>query len=122
MQRLSWGDIDNLCEELCRKIDVTCFDSVYGIPRGGAVIAIILSHKLNLEYVVAPRDVRTLVVDDICETGHTLREYKDHYACATLHYVPTADIQPDWWVEEKKEWILYPWETESTSKMDYAEN
>ena len=62
---LSWDDVDDLVNELCEKIpsNLPLIDSVHGIPRGGLIPAVLISHKLGLPYVnaVGPN---TLVVDD----------------------------------------------------------
>ena len=63
---LSWDDVNILVDNICDKIrhDQPNIDSVHGIPRGGLIPAVLISHKLGLPYVnvISPN---TLVVDDI---------------------------------------------------------
>lgn len=89
------------------------FDNIYGVPRGGLVIAVYLSHLLDLPVVDSIRDGRTLIVDDIADTGKTLVELdKFKYSkIATLYYHEQSMIYPDIWVYLKTDkWIQFPWE------------
>jgi hypoxanthine phosphoribosyltransferase len=118
---LSWDDISILVEDLCDTIassgaQVT---SITGIKRGGLIPAVMISHKLNIPYVDRINK-DTLVVDDICDTGETLKKSIAMYT-ATLHYKPTAIFTPDFYSKEVgTEWIVYPWErSDSESIQDY---
>ena len=86
-------------------------NSVYGIKRGGLIPAVYLSHMLNLPMVSSPNK-RTLVVDDISDSGATLKMYKDAgFKMATIYYYKKSIVHPDIWVYEKKDkWIQFPWE------------
>lgn len=62
---------------------------------------------------------RVLVLDDIVDSGETMKEvitllrtsYPDvEFKIASLFYKPTAVIQPDYSVNEAKEWIGFFWE------------
>ena len=50
------------------------FQNVYGIPRGGLIIAVMLSHLLDIPIVLSKKDVtkRSLIVDDIIDKGGTM--------------------------------------------------
>ena len=86
-------------------------------------MAVKLSHLLNLDLITDEKDItnRTLIVDDISDTGRTLERYSLMMkgAIATLHYKPTSKVRPDYFYSETLDWIIYPWETEQTSKVDY---
>ena len=45
---LSWRDLDDLIEILCKKIteELPNIDSVHGIARGGLIPAVLISHQL----------------------------------------------------------------------------
>jgi len=49
------------------------FKSVFGVRRGGLVVAVELSHRLDLPLVVSEEDITkdTLIVDDLIHTGDT---------------------------------------------------
>ncbi len=124
---LTWGDIDALVNVLTIEIANKRFqiDSIAGLPRGGLIPAVMLSHKLNLPLVSEPTR-KTLIVDDICDSGETfLKLLKQHpfnlFAC--LHYKPhTSKFPPDIWAElyEVDNWLVYPWENENADAIqDY---
>jgi hypoxanthine phosphoribosyltransferase len=118
---LSWDDISILVEDLCNTIASSGVQvkSVTGIERGGLIPAVMISHKLHIPYV-SRINKDTLVVDDICDTGETLKRSIATYT-ATLHYKPTAIFTPDFYSKEVgPEWIVYPWErNDSESIQDY---
>jgi len=91
-----------------------------GIPRGGYIIAIYLSHYFNLSWMdfdsfrkfrEYSNIEKTLIVDDITDTGQTLEKFKENDT-ATLYYKPRSIIKPTYYVEEFKnsDWIVYPFE------------
>lgn len=118
---LSWDDINILVEDLCQTIASSGAEikSITGIQRGGLIPAVMISHKLHIPYV-SRINKDTLVVDDICDTGETLKNTIGMYT-ATLHYKPTAIFTPDFYSKEVgSEWIVYPWErNDSETIQDY---
>jgi hypoxanthine phosphoribosyltransferase len=118
---LSWDDITILVEDLCNTIASSGVQikSITGIERGGLIPAVMISHKLNIPYVVKINK-HTLVVDDICDTGETLKNIVAGYS-ATLHYKKTAIFTPDFYSKEVgTEWLVYPWErSDSDAIQDY---
>lgn len=118
---VSWDDISTLVDILCERIskDLPDIKSIAGIKRGGLIPAVMISHKLNIPYVDRINK-DTLVVDDICDTGETLKKSIAMYT-ATLHYKPTAGFTPDFYAKEVgSDWIVYPWERkDSDAVQDY---
>ena len=118
---LSWDDINILVEDLCQTIAASGAEikSITGIQRGGLIPAVMISHKLHIPFV-SRINKDTLVVDDICDTGETLKNTIGMYT-ATLHYKPTAIFTPDFYSKEVgTEWIVYPWErNDSETIQDY---
>lgn len=115
--------------------------AIIGLARGGLVPAVIMSHLLEIkmfpvsysskkgngEYKayenVLPAFPVTwdiLIVDDICDTGYTMREVNDFYReaghvtkTATLYHKEGAVITPNFvWQSIPKDanWIEFPWE------------
>jgi uncharacterized protein len=123
---LSWDDISQLVDTLCKKIitEVPNIDSVFGLKRGGLIPAVMVSHKLGLPWsdVMLPN---TLVIDDIADTGKTLKNTVGCYT-ATLHYKPhTSCFKPTIYAELHggNEWIIYPWERKDAEPIqDYLNN
>jgi hypoxanthine phosphoribosyltransferase len=110
---LSWDDVTQLVDNLCHQIltNYPQIDSIYGVPRGGLIPAIMVSHKLNIPWTNTMY-ANTLVIDDICDTGNTLKNIYGAYT-AVLHYKPhTSCYVPDLCAEEHNgnEFIYYPWE------------
>ena len=120
---LSWDDISQLVDKLCEKIitEQPNIDSVFGLKRGGLIPAVMVSHKLGLPWsdVMLPN---TLVVDDICDTGVTLKNTIGVYT-AVLHHKPhTSCYTPNIYatLHEGDEWIIYPWERKDSEQIqDY---
>jgi hypoxanthine phosphoribosyltransferase len=117
---LTWDDIDNLVNILSKQTPPN-ITSVMGLPRGGLIPAVMLSHKLNLPLVYFPLE-NTLIVDDICDTGKTFERINANYF-ACLHYKPhTSSFKPTIWAKshEGDEWVIYPWENENADAIqDY---
>jgi len=123
----TWDDIDVCVDSIVRQIS---FDDrgkhlthIGGIPRGGFILATMLSHRLNLEYVsdykeackVNPKSF--LLCDDISDTGNTFKKYKsvhpyDYCLTASMHYKDSSSFMPDFWaihlIDDR--WVEYPWE------------
>jgi hypoxanthine phosphoribosyltransferase len=102
--------------------------AVYGLPRGGLPIAVSLSHELNLPLLMdyydrkIVTDKQILVVDDIADTGHTLKGFEnEHNVIVTLHFHEQSIVKPDFYCEEKGDkWIVYPWERDDSETIqDY---
>ena len=120
---LDWGEIDRLVDILCEKIitELPSIDSVMGLPRGGLIPAVMVSHRLSLPLVTLP-EPHTLVIDDIADSGATLEKSPGVYT-AVLHYKPhTSSFKPTIWAEEHNsdEWLIYPFErSDSKAMQDY---
>jgi len=120
---LSWDDVDKLVDILCEKIitELPNIDSVFGLKRGGLIPAVMVSHKLGLPWsdVMLPN---TLVIDDICDSGFTLKNTVGCYT-AVLHHKPhTACYTPNIHakIHEGDEWLKYPWEMDNSKTIqDY---
>lgn len=120
-----WKEFENDCDKLAGLIKKSGrkFDSLYGIPRGGLVLAVRLSHKLGLPLMMHDSNIRdgTLIVDDIADSGDTMREFlsnKKYSATATLFYNSDGKHVPTYFCREKTDWVVFPWEDEATSKYD----
>ena len=121
---LSWNDIealvDNLAEQI-NKMDKKPF-YIYGVPRGGAIPAVWLSHKTGIDYyqlnsaqISKTADLsHILIVDDICDSGETIKKLKENFPkcqTATLYYKETAIDKPNIYGEiVGEEWLVFPWE------------
>ena len=116
--------IDNLVERL--KTDEhfhlgEC-PGIFTFPRGGFILATLLSYRLDLPILSNPAK-NCIIIDDIIDTGITMKKYSD--LMNDKNYFITAMFVKDNQLEEeaeyqcfadyfefvkKDEWIVYPWE------------
>lgn len=112
---ITWTQVGSMIDELVVKIKKSGikFDGVFGIPRGGLPLAVILSYRFNIPLLLYPTK-NTLVVDDISDNGFTLQRMKNK-KIATLFSTDWTITKPDWFIEKKKskkDWLIFPWEKE----------
>ena len=119
MRHLGWHEFElavNSITEQCRDAP---FTGVFGIPRGGLVLAVTLSHRLNLPLLQSAQP-GCLLVDDVYETGLTLEPYRQLENCTAMVWVSKA--VPQWWkaveVVQSSEWIVFPWESAAAAAAD----
>ena len=128
---LSWKDIEDAIENLAYQIKNSdeSIEAVTGLPRGGLIPAVLLSHKLGVPYISMSDDDSEqydsiLIVDDICDTGETLKEYHQFFTTATIHHKQSAMVKPDFYysLASQDKWIVYPWENkDSQTIQDYKD-
>ena len=116
--------IDNLVERL--KTDehfhLEECPGIFTFPRGGFILATLLSYKLDLPILSNPAK-NCIIIDDIIDTGITMKKYSD--LRKDKNYFITAMFMKDNQLAEeaefqcfadyfefikKDEWIVYPWE------------
>jgi len=123
---ISWNLIDEAVTDIAFNIKNTNkdFKGVYGIPRGGLILAVMLSHKLDLPLIISKDelDENSIIIDDIADTGKTLLDFTEYESyVVTIHEHEQSLIKPDYSVLDKGDkWIVYPWETEDSEEIqDY---
>ena len=118
----TWSEFDKSVDYIANKCKFLEFSGIYGVPRGGLCLAVALSHKLKINLISEPIK-KSLIVDDIYETGHTLNTFKDIEGA--MFFVLFSKIKPIWWntvfISKKSEWIVFPWENTLNSKSDREE-
>jgi GTP cyclohydrolase I len=124
--RLSWRDVFSLVDALaCRHAPNRL---VYGVPRGGAIVAGLLASRWSWRVLDAP-ERGCLVVDDLVDSGRTLARYagpafvgadgaftcdvdalvrKPHAPAALAPRAPEANYG----------WVEFPWEGGETGPED----
>lgn len=122
-KEIDWSTIDQLITIIARKIMASDAEiqGIYGIPRGGLIPAVLLSHKLGVPLVSSVKN-HSLIVDDISDSGNTLINLlnKTHYPISPTHKLYTATVferkytsfMPDFIGKriEYQDWIVFPWE------------
>ncbi len=145
--KVSWDELEQDCFELYKKIKKYKFDRILCISRGGLVWARMFSDLLgNLPIshltVVSYQDLkqqkevkitetpttlkneRLLVVDEIDDTGKTLKIIQDYLRSLNIKkYFTLAPIirsfsnpKPDFYLKTIDDWIIYPYEIKETYK------
>lgn len=134
-QQIKWEEINLLVENLANKIESSnlLIREIYGLPRGGLIPAVMLSHRMKIPMSKGTITSNTLIVDDICDSGVTFQNifnrHQTEYAfpfyvkTACLHYKPhTSVFEPRFYASEwsSDDWIVYPWEREDAKAIqDY---
>jgi len=139
--------------ELAKRVKDSGFkpDLIIGVCRGGWAPARVMSDLLEnantasirIEFYLAPgvtarkpmisqavmvplKGVNVLVVDDVSDTGESLKVAVEHLdVCgakaiktATLYYKPQSIFKPDFFIIQTEQWIIFPWERlESTRRL-----
>ena len=119
MRHLSWHDFDRAVEQMAKTCGGLPISAICGIPRGGLVLAVALSHRLGLPLLSEPQP-GCLVVDDVYETGRTLAPHRDLEGATLLVWISKAE--PQWWqaveVTSSSDWIVFPWESQAAAAAD----
>ena len=146
----SWDSIHWALINLADRIRESDFkpEIIIGVSRGGWIPARILSDLLDEPILANIRvefylgiyetmkkpaitqpvslpviDKRILVVDDIVDTGESLRLVCDELTkeggevlTATLYHKPWSCFKPDYYFEDVDSWVIFPWELYETIK------
>lgn len=113
--KLDWEQFEEDMYKLAFEIKQSgmIFKNVLGIPRGGYIVAVRLSHLLKLPLVEQSNSKFTLYCDDIVDSGKTLSRYrKSNLFFVSWILKEDAQYKPEIWVREykKEQWICFPWE------------
>lgn len=153
----AWNQVYDMLMDEAREIWAENFhpDVVVGVVRGGLIPARILVDLLEAPQFVtlqiehymgigAARDIPTLkqpisapvtgkkvlVVDDIADTGKSLRLAIAHLKqqgakqtkTATLYYKPSSVLVPDFYERQTCNWVVFPWEIKETLRELQQQN
>lgn len=108
---VNWVGFEAEADTLAARWRDTPLDGVWGIPTGGCCVALHVAKQLGLPIVDAPVG-NILVVDDLIDSGRTMRDYIDgpHDALFRKPHSP-ADIAPN--ALELDGWVQFPWEPQT---------
>ena len=132
IESLSWSQIDSMVNDISDKIIKSGkkYESIYGIPRGGLILAVLLSHKLNIPIIFDDNCINStvLLVDDILDSGNTVKDlivnnYSFKIDIAVLVVNEKSVVKPDYFGINNSQnvWITFPWEagiTDGVSKIN----
>ncbi len=141
----SWEEAYDACMFLFEQVKRSGYepDVIVGIARGGWIPARLLSDfftnsftanikielykgigvhdhqpRVTQEMPTIIKNKKVLLVDDVADTGHSLRVAIEHarkkgaaeIRTATIFYKPHSIIKPDYYVRETTAWVVYAWE------------
>jgi len=145
---LTWDEFVGDVLQLARKLSGARFDALAAVARGGLVAARLLSDLLGVKRVASlaieyyegvgeraksPRlvgslnfDVRgmkVLVVDDVADTGETLKLAVEYVrgagareaASCTVYVKPWCKFKPDYYARVVEGWVVFPYEHVETA-------
>jgi hypoxanthine phosphoribosyltransferase len=126
---IKWEDIMHALQTIVNKYSFKIvsnkYIAIYGVPRGGKVVAVVLSHMLNLPILerFEPKiATRILVVDDIVDSGATLNAMKRLYPNTHFLsiYVKESATTPEYYYEKirDEQWMVFPWEKNNEKEKD----
>jgi hypoxanthine phosphoribosyltransferase len=145
----SWNQIYDMLLDLAGRIRKDGFkpDIIVGISRGGWPPARVLSDLLSNPNVanvraefylgiaetgseptltqpvsVKTRGKKILIVDEVADTGKSLKMVREHIVqegakearTVTVYYKPWSIVRPDYFAKETSDWIVFPWEIKET--------
>jgi len=152
----SWDKIYEMILDLAVRVRQSGFkpDLIVGVSRGGWAPGRILSdllentHTANIKiefYTGIETTTRKplvtqaisediykkniLVVDDVADTGESLKVALDHVRdkgagtvrTVTVYYKPHSSFKPDYFAGTTSNWIIFPWERLEATKLLLAE-
>lgn len=124
-------------------------DIIVGVSRGGWPPARVLSDLLGnpnlanvrVEFYLGVAETRkeptltqpvstpvagrkVLIVDEVADTGKSLKLVKEHIIeegatqvkIATVYYKPWSIVAPDYYGKKTSDWIVFPWEIRETTQ------
>ena len=102
----------NMAEKLAEKIKKSKkkYYEIYPVPRGGHILGCMLARILNLPLQFEKRVItpsKTLVVDDLVDSGKTLSNFKD-FDTAVLYVKHGKTKIPTYYLQETNDWIKFP--------------
>jgi len=144
-----WNQIYEMLLNLAEKIRKNNFkpDIIVGVSRGGWPPARVMSDLLNnpnlanvrTEFYLGVAETKgeptltqpvsmkvagkkVLVVDEVADTGKSLKLVKEHIIekgatevkIATVYCKPWSIVKPDYCERETSNWIVFPWEIKET--------
>ena len=145
----TWNQIYKMLLNLAEKIQKNGFkpDVIVGVSRGGWPPARVLSDlmgnpnlaNVRAEFYLGVAETKgepvltqpvsmkvvgkkVLVVDEVADTGKTLKLVKEHIIekgatevkIATVYFKPWSIVKPDYYEKETSCWIVFPWEIKET--------
>lgn len=85
------------------------YNGVYGIPRGGLLLALLVSFKTGLPLLSSAVD-GCLVIDDACNTGVALLPYINRFDTAVMWLHEDSPVEPTYYYIKTSKVVRFPWQ------------
>jgi uncharacterized protein len=128
----TWKWVDEQIDKIGEQLEGSEIPQfVTGIPRGGLIPAVLISHKFSIPFIgleaakTLPGDLKKkiLVIDDIADSGNTLAQIQRHnFKTATLARRYSSSFSPLFVGVDIRDdhWLVFPWENiRAKSIQDY---
>ena len=111
---LTFDEVMRLCSELAQKLKAkTDIRKLVGIPRNGMILAGLIAH-CDPDFKAQLHWDQCIVIDDIHDSGETLKPYLDCSFTATLFYrlkaigngYPNVSVE----ILDDNTYVIFPWE------------
>jgi len=131
--KLTWNDYQTHVSEVSRQINLSGkkYNYITGIPRGGLIPAIMISHILNIPFIENSKlwtiDYRqSLLIDDISDSGKTLKKYSEVIDKASIVCRISLLERPKYYslIVPENQWVMFPYESsveDSISNVNYKD-
>lgn len=117
---LEWSDIDEVRDRALQLYSRVPLTGVYGVPRGGLPLAVILSHALAVPMLQEPT-FGMLWIDDIVDKGNTFSRMRLRFqfepAFAWVTRWPRQNLESVLTVTDGA-WVVFPWENRSQAEQE----
>lgn len=99
-------DMASVRNELQKSKNLFLGKKVWGVPRGGMFVALLIAEMYGSKYVDTP-DEADLIVDDIIDSGRT-KSYFDMYHKPMQFFAPYDKTKAE--CDYRDRWLVFPWE------------
>ncbi|HYD03021.1 MAG TPA: hypothetical protein VEC16_01865 [Alphaproteobacteria bacterium] len=107
---VSWEHLEYLVAKVALQIDSKKYTGIYGLPRGGLIPAVMISHQTGIPYAESITE-KTLIVDDIIDSGNTLEKYKEYDKVTLIsRHMQESKVIATGMIEKSNIWFVFPWE------------
>ena len=99
---IDFEEFEERCEHIANLISKNKnIKNLYGVPRGGIIMAARIAYLTGLPLTVAPNYKYTCILDDCIDSGATRHSFANF-----THFFGLVDKQ----FEKINEWLLFWWE------------
>lgn len=117
--KITWQQVADEAKKIAFRQAHRNVFSVYGVPQGGAPLAVMVAKELNLPLVEEPESGRTLIIDDLVDSGTTLDRYhKQGFIVDAGFRKPTSPHHLAPLAHTIDGWLAFPWERDDGDPTD----